>query len=755
MREGPGTRFAFVVLHYLAYAETCHCIESVLALERCDDDFVGIIVVDNGSGDDSASRLRERYPDASGLEIIVNQENLGFARGNNRGYSCAVGHMHPDFVIVVNNDVMIEDPRFLLKVKEEYEREPFAVLGPDIYCPETHKHQSPAHVCVPTASVLRQQLREYERANRDFDAFYDRCRQKSQVTRRIRGKLGAVKRHLLQFARGSKADRPAAPPRHESAAYNVVLHGACLVFSPDFIARREKPFNPATFLYMEEDILAYECLRDGLVMRYEPSLAVRHDEDAATKLACKTKKEQMRLKYREKAKSMAVLLDIMREDAERVESRGELHGREHDAAKLEYVAHGYAANSVNGARFRQGPIDSFRDGEGLIHSFCAFYDAAGQLVVAHKVEFGAWLCRTLDYKADVSDAHNTSSLAIDGKGHVHIAWGQHNGTLRLAKSTMPLALEFTLVEEHALAGRASCTYPQFLRQPDGNLILLFRDGRAGSGALVIDRYDTAAKRWECDPKTIVEGGEKASPYWQSCVDARGCLHVSWTWRESSDASSNYDVCYVRSTDETCGAFVDEHGSKVRVPVQPGTLGPVWECPTGSGLMNQTSMVVDRRGLPIIATLSRVDSIMQYGLLSFDGQRWAFYDTGLRSDDFNVSGRGTLKMTCSRPLLLSLPGCDGGVLLVFREGGERPYAGVAVYEICGEGRVRHRGTVRLLDTDMGAWEPGCDVSAFVEREQLSLPVQYELHCPDNRMLLDVATPIYVLDISLTSLLEVLA
>ena len=60
------------------------------------------------------------------------------------------------------------------------------------------------------------------------------------------------------------------------------LHGSCLIFTPVFVQRFDEPFDPGTFLYLEEDILYMRCKRAGLAMRYDPQIVVRHAEDVST-----------------------------------------------------------------------------------------------------------------------------------------------------------------------------------------------------------------------------------------------------------------------------------------------------------------------------------------------------------------------------------------------------------------------------------------------------------------------------------------
>jgi hypothetical protein len=61
-----------------------------------------VIVSDNGSVDDSVEFVRKHYPQA---RIMENNQNLGFARGNNAGIRAAQG----DYVLILNPDTIIHD----------------------------------------------------------------------------------------------------------------------------------------------------------------------------------------------------------------------------------------------------------------------------------------------------------------------------------------------------------------------------------------------------------------------------------------------------------------------------------------------------------------------------------------------------------------------------------------------------------------------------------------------------------------------
>ncbi len=61
---------------------------------------IEIIVVDNGSTDDSIEFLRKNYPE---VKIVHNKTNLGFAGGNNAGIKVVTG----EFLLLLNNDTKV------------------------------------------------------------------------------------------------------------------------------------------------------------------------------------------------------------------------------------------------------------------------------------------------------------------------------------------------------------------------------------------------------------------------------------------------------------------------------------------------------------------------------------------------------------------------------------------------------------------------------------------------------------------------
>jgi GT2 family glycosyltransferase len=61
-----------------------------------------VVVSDNGSVDNSIEFIRRHYPE---VRIVENQQNLGFARGNNAGIGASCG----EYILILNPDTIIHD----------------------------------------------------------------------------------------------------------------------------------------------------------------------------------------------------------------------------------------------------------------------------------------------------------------------------------------------------------------------------------------------------------------------------------------------------------------------------------------------------------------------------------------------------------------------------------------------------------------------------------------------------------------------
>jgi len=108
-------RIAVVIINWNNYPDTKECL---LSLRKNDYSDYKAIVVDNGSTDGSARRLKGEFPECY---FIFNKENEGFVKGSNIGFQYAMENDF-DYVLTLNNDTSME-PNFLSELVDEAEKE--------------------------------------------------------------------------------------------------------------------------------------------------------------------------------------------------------------------------------------------------------------------------------------------------------------------------------------------------------------------------------------------------------------------------------------------------------------------------------------------------------------------------------------------------------------------------------------------------------------------------------------------------------
>ncbi len=99
-----------IVLNYNNLKDTVETLES---LEKLDYENFKVIVVDNASEKWILEEIKKRFK----VEFIENQENLGYAGGNNVGIKKALSD-GAEYVFVLNNDVIVERDVLKKMVKE-------------------------------------------------------------------------------------------------------------------------------------------------------------------------------------------------------------------------------------------------------------------------------------------------------------------------------------------------------------------------------------------------------------------------------------------------------------------------------------------------------------------------------------------------------------------------------------------------------------------------------------------------------------
>ena len=99
-----------VILNYKRPQDTLDCLRSVRASSYKP---LRVVLVDNHSEDGCVEEARRQFPD---VHILENEDNLGYAEGNNRAIRWALAE-GADYVFILNNDTTIQ-PDTIQKLAE-------------------------------------------------------------------------------------------------------------------------------------------------------------------------------------------------------------------------------------------------------------------------------------------------------------------------------------------------------------------------------------------------------------------------------------------------------------------------------------------------------------------------------------------------------------------------------------------------------------------------------------------------------------
>jgi len=246
--------FAFVILHYGSTDVTMSAIHSVIRLKKSGLS-ISIVIIDNASPGETGAEIRKQVENLSNVYFLASDENVGFARGNNIGFAFAKNELKADFIILMNNDALIESVDFCELVLNDYQFEKFAVLGPYIHTPNG-KSQNP---------LRKKMLKGFRLKLTQVYLWLDLLLTWMFVA------------PLVSKSLSRKRSADAESLTKGSPMNDVELHGSFLIFSPLYIEKFDG-LDDRTFMYCEEEFLFARCVKNGLKSRYNPVISVFHNE---------------------------------------------------------------------------------------------------------------------------------------------------------------------------------------------------------------------------------------------------------------------------------------------------------------------------------------------------------------------------------------------------------------------------------------------------------------------------------------------
>jgi len=162
-------RISIIILNWNGWEDTIECLESLFQINYPNFD---VILVDNASEDDSLEKIRDycsgHLPVESSffnynphnkpitvyeynetfkkdkrplktenskkhITLIKNGENRGFPGGNNVGIKFALEFFDPDYILLLNNDTVVDENFLGELIKKGDSRDAVGILGPKIY----------------------------------------------------------------------------------------------------------------------------------------------------------------------------------------------------------------------------------------------------------------------------------------------------------------------------------------------------------------------------------------------------------------------------------------------------------------------------------------------------------------------------------------------------------------------------------------------------------------------------------------------
>ncbi|MBN1517869.1 BNR repeat-containing protein [Candidatus Sumerlaeota bacterium] len=215
--------------------------------------------------------------------------------------------------------------------------------------------------------------------------------------------------------------------------------------------------------------------------------------------------------------------------------------------------------------------------------YAAYYDEERRMTVACRaLDAEEWQYQTLPTEVGW-DSHNSIAMAADDDGCLHLSGNMHNVPLIYFRTSQPWDIAtFEKIESMTGENEQSCTYPQFMRGANSELIFHYRDGGSGHGNEIYNVYDTKTKTWKRLLDTpLTDGKDLMNAYMHGPLKGPdGRFHLCWVWRDTPDCQTNHDPSYARSSDLIHWETID--GKPVTLPITLETSGVLIDNVTTQG-----------------------------------------------------------------------------------------------------------------------------------------------------------------------------
>jgi GT2 family glycosyltransferase len=217
-----------IVLTYRMRDVVRNCIQS---LPRLTYPNYRLVIVDNGSDDGTEEMLRDEFP---GLPLLHTGSNLGYTGGNNKGIEYAINN-GAEYVLILNPDTVVANPRFIDEMIEYTEARPeIGIAGPRVFLRSSGRVQNT--VLFPPGLW--------------------------------RNSINWIRYRINPGSLVLSGDEPVE---------TKVLNGVCLLIRTSCL-RQIGLFDENIFMYIEDADMDYRAYRHGWQVKYLPIDSVIHKQ---------------------------------------------------------------------------------------------------------------------------------------------------------------------------------------------------------------------------------------------------------------------------------------------------------------------------------------------------------------------------------------------------------------------------------------------------------------------------------------------
>ncbi len=128
MSKPPEPKVSIVVLNWNGLKDTRECLNSLIANDYRNQE---ILVVDNASTGDDINQLSSQFNHI--IQLIRNDKNYGFSKGNNSAIKKIVSENSSDYVLLLNNDTVVKNDFLIELVKIAEGNKDAAIVGPKTF----------------------------------------------------------------------------------------------------------------------------------------------------------------------------------------------------------------------------------------------------------------------------------------------------------------------------------------------------------------------------------------------------------------------------------------------------------------------------------------------------------------------------------------------------------------------------------------------------------------------------------------------